>query len=108
MDALKGVLQESRKHYADLEKRIAKRLKPLPSGSVKARRISGAVYYYLQERVGGKIVHRYLGKEKPEVMMKDLIKGRNRNILIKSSCAYGSRTIAIHIKMPCFQKRQPN
>jgi len=76
MDALKGVLQESRKHYADLEKRIAKRLKPLPSGSVKARRISGAVYYYLQERVGGKIVHRYLGKEKPEVMMKQISERR--------------------------------
>ena len=76
MDALKGVLQESRKHYADLEKRIAKRLKPLPSGSVKARRISGAVYYYLQERIGGKIVHRYLGKEKPEVMMKQISERR--------------------------------
>lgn len=76
MDALKGVLLESRKHYLDLEKRIAKRLKSLPSGSVKARRISGAVYYYLQERVGGKIVHRYLGKEKPEVMIKQISERR--------------------------------
>jgi hypothetical protein len=76
MDALKGVLQESRKHYADLEKRITKRLKSLPSGSVKARRISGAVYYYLQERVGGKIVHRYLGKEKPEAMIKQISERR--------------------------------
>ncbi len=76
MDVLKGVLLESRKHYLDLEKRIAKRLKSLPSGSVKARRISGAVYYYLQERVGDKIVHRYLGKEKPEAMIKQISERR--------------------------------
>ena len=76
MDALKGVLIESKKHYLDLEKRIAKRLKFLPSGSVKARRIAGAVYYYLQERVGGKVVHQYLGKEKPEALMKQISERR--------------------------------
>ena len=76
MDALKGVLIESRKHYLDLEKRIAKRLKSLSSGSVKARKISGAIYYYLQERVGGKVVHRYLGKEKPEALMKQISERR--------------------------------
>ena len=76
MDALKGVLIESRKHYLDLEKRIAKRLKSLPSGSVKVRRISGAVYYYLQERVGDKVVHRYLGKEKPEALVKQISERR--------------------------------
>ena len=76
MDALKGVLIESRKHYSDLEKRIAKRLKSLPSGSVKVRWISGAIYYYLQERVGKRIVHRYLGKEKPEALMKQIAERR--------------------------------
>ena len=76
MDALKGVLIESKKHYSDLEKRIVKRLKSLPSGSVKVRRISGAVYYYLQERVDGKVVHRYLGKEKPEALMKQISERR--------------------------------
>ena len=76
MDALKGVLIESRKHYRDLEKRIAGRLKSLPSGSVKARKISGGVYYYLQERKGGKVVHRYLGKEKPQALIKQLSERR--------------------------------
>src|SRR3990167_9212083 len=76
MDVLKGVLQESRKHYLDLENRIGRKLKSLPSGSVKVRRIAGAVYYYLQERVGDKVVHRYLGKEKPEALMKQISERR--------------------------------
>jgi len=48
MDVLKSVLLESKKHYADLEKRIEKDLKSLPSGGVKQRRIAGSIYYYLQ------------------------------------------------------------
>lgn len=76
MDPLRGVLQESRKHYLDLEKRIGKRLKALPSGSVKARKISGAVYYYLQERKGDKVLHRYLGKEQPEALIKQISERR--------------------------------
>ena len=76
MDVLKGVLLESRKHYLDLEKRIARRLKSLPSGSVKVRRIGGAVYYYLQQRVDGKVVHQYLGKDKPEALIKQISERR--------------------------------
>ena len=76
MDALRGVLQESRKHYLDLEKRIGKKLKILPSGSVKVRRIAGLVYYYLQQRVGDKVVHRYLGKEKPDGFIKQISERR--------------------------------
>jgi len=76
MDVLKGVLSESKKHYHDLKNRIEGNLKSLPSGSVKARRISGSVYYYLQERVGDKIVHRYLGKENPEALIKQISERR--------------------------------
>jgi hypothetical protein len=83
MDPLKGVLRESRKHYLDLEKRIAKRLKSLPSGSVKARKISGSVYYYLQEREGDKVVHRYLGKEKPEALIKEISERRSLKAELK-------------------------
>lgn len=76
MDVLKGVLLESGKHYNDLKKRIAKGLKSLPSGSVKKRRISGFIYYYLQERVGDKVVHKYLGKEKPEALLRQISERR--------------------------------
>ena len=72
MDVLKGVLIEGKKHYSDLKDRIAKELKSLPSGSVKERRISGTVYFYLQKRIGDKIVHKYLGKEKPLVLLKQI------------------------------------
>jgi hypothetical protein len=76
MDVLQSVLSESRKHYSGLKKKIEKDLKVLPSGSVKKRRINGAVYYYLQERVGDKVVHRYLGKVRPEELMEQVEKRR--------------------------------
>jgi hypothetical protein len=76
MDVLKGVLLEGKKHYSDLKERIVKDLKSLPSGSIKERRISGEVYYYLQKRVGDKIVHKYLGKEKPLALLKQISQRR--------------------------------
>ena len=76
MDVLKGVLSESKKHYGDLEKRIEKELKSLPSGGVKKRRIAGAIYYYLQARDGNKVVHKYLGKEKPVALIKQIERRR--------------------------------
>jgi hypothetical protein len=76
MDVLKGVLLESKKHYGDLEKRIEKELKSLPSGGVKKRQIARSIYYYLQERVGDKVVHKYLGKEKPEALLKQIARRR--------------------------------
>lgn len=76
MDILKGVLLESKRHYADLEKRIKKELKSLPSGSVKKRRIAGSIYYYLQTRDGDKVTHKYLGKEKPAALIKQIERRR--------------------------------
>ena len=76
MDVLKGVLSESKKHYGDIEKRIEMDLRSLPSGGVKKRRISGSVYYYLQKRVGDKVVHKYLGKKKPEALLKQIARRR--------------------------------
>ncbi|MBF0570497.1 MAG: hypothetical protein HQL12_01365 [Candidatus Omnitrophica bacterium] len=83
MDVLKGVLVEGKKHYSDLKERIAKELMSLPSGSVKERRISGAVYYYLQKRVGDKIVHKYLGKEKPVDLLKQISQRRALKVELK-------------------------
>jgi len=41
-----------------------------PSGNVKRRRLKGRVYYYLQERRGHRVVHRYLGREKPAELIR--------------------------------------
>ena len=71
-----GGALESKKHYGDLKKRIERELKSLPSGGVKKRKIAGAVYYYLQKRVGEKVVHKYLGKESPEVLIKQISQRR--------------------------------
>jgi len=72
MIVLKGVLRESRQYYLDIKRRIERRLVRLPIGSVKERIISGRKYYYLQQRVGGKVVHKYLGSKQPESLMKDV------------------------------------
>lgn len=72
MSILKGILSDSKKHYLDVKKRIAKRLSQLPQGSVKERQISRQKYYYLQQRVNKKIVHKYLGKARPEKLISEL------------------------------------
>ena len=76
MNVLKGILSESKGYYLDAKNKIEKRLSKLPVGSIKERNISGRKYYYLQQRVGKKIVHKYLGYAKPEDILKQ-IKERN-------------------------------
>ena len=72
MSILKGILSDSKKHYLDVKKKIAKKLVQLPRGSVKERKISGQKYYYLQQRVNKKIVHKYLGKARPDKLINEL------------------------------------
>src|SRR3989338_6074891 len=66
MKVLQGILSESKEYYLQARGKIKKKLSNLPKGSVKERVIAGKRYYYLQQRVGKKIVHKYLGKKRPE------------------------------------------
>ncbi len=72
MIILQEILADSKKHYQEVRKKILKNLSSLPQGSVKKRKISKRIYYYLQQRVGSKIIHKYLGKEEPEELIKEL------------------------------------
>lgn len=72
MNILKGILLESKEYYLDAKQKIEKKLSSLPRGSVKERQIAGRKYYYLQSRAGKKILHKYLGKAKPESLIKQL------------------------------------
>ena len=72
MRVLKGVLKESEQYYRSVQKKIIKKLASLPRGSIKERIIRGKKYYYLQERIHNKIVHKYLGKKKPEDILKKI------------------------------------
>jgi len=69
---LKGVLKESRDYYRQIESEINGRLRRLPKGSIKRRRINRNFYYYLQSRKGPKVVHKYLGKQDPKELQKQL------------------------------------
>jgi len=72
MSVLKGILSESEGYYLNIKDKINRKLSDLPNGSVKERNIAGKKYYYLQKRVANKIVHKYLGKQKPEDLIKKI------------------------------------
>lgn len=72
MEVLKGILSESKEYYINIKGKIEEKLAGLPKGSIKVREISGKKYYYLQQRVNKKVKHQYLGKEKPEVIIKQI------------------------------------
>jgi hypothetical protein len=65
MSILKGILAESEAYYIGAEKRLRKRIAELPKGSVKKRSIKGKTYWYLQKRNGEKVLHKYVGKNRP-------------------------------------------
>lgn len=72
MKVLKGILKESLVYYQRLERELVRRLAKLPKGSVKRRQIKGRAYYYLQRREGSKVRHQYLGRKKPEELIKSI------------------------------------
>ena len=72
MSVLKDILKESKEHYIEAKQKIEKKLLSLPQGSVKERIISGRKYYYLQCRKGRKVMQKYLGKVKPDKLIKQL------------------------------------
>lgn len=76
MRVLQGILSESKEYYLDIKKKIEKKLFSLPIGSIKEREISGKKYYYLQFRKNKKVTQEYLGKIKPEAIIRQ-IKERN-------------------------------
>lgn len=69
MRVLQGILSESKEYYLRVRDKIKKKLSNLPKGSIKGRVISGKKYYYLQKRVGRKVIHKYLGKKRPEEVL---------------------------------------
>jgi len=72
MKVLQGILSESKEYYLEAREKIKKKLANLPKGGVKERMIAGKKYYYLQQRVGKKVVHKYLGKRRPEEVVSQI------------------------------------
>ncbi len=59
-------------HYFNAREKIYDRLAQLPKGTIKERVISGWKYYYLQHREGKKVVHKYIGREIPKDLKRQL------------------------------------
>ena len=72
MAILKGILKDSLDYYLDLQRRLNARLKELPKGSIFKRKIGRQHYYYLVFRDRKKVISKYLGKEKPAQIEKDI------------------------------------
>lgn len=86
MKVLQGILSESEKYYLDSKRKIQEKLSKLPKGNIKEREISNKKYYYLQQRIGKKIVHKYLGKDKPEELIKQLKEREALKAELKKVC----------------------
>jgi hypothetical protein len=84
MQVLKGILKESNEHYLDLKQKVEQRLAALPKGSVKVRKISGQSYWYLQRREKERVVHEYLGKERPEKLIAEVEERRQLKAELKA------------------------
>ena len=72
MRVLTSILKESLSYYQRFERTLQRRLARLPKGSVKRRRLKGRVYYYLQRRHGDKVIHTYLGRQKPVELLQGI------------------------------------
>jgi len=84
MPVLEGILQESKQHYQDLKQKVEHRLAKLPKGSVKVRKISGQSYWYLQRRKKERVVHEYLGKERPQKLISQVEERRKLQAELKA------------------------
>ena len=81
MSILSDMLADSRKHYLGVQARIHQRLKRIPRGSVQKRRLPrGGDYYYLAVRQGPRVVNKYIGKEQPAQLIKQI---EERRLLLK-------------------------
>lgn len=65
-DTLKKTLEENARYYRLQERETLAALSGLPKGSIKEKRTASGTYYYLQHRLRGKMVQRYLGRRFPE------------------------------------------
>ena len=83
MKILKGILKESEQYYLNIKKNVQKRISSLPEGSIKERKIGGKKYYYLQKREEGKVVQKYLGKDRPADILKQIEERRRLRVELK-------------------------
>jgi hypothetical protein len=65
---LSGILSESREYYEDMKQKLEDRISRLPKGAVRSKIVKSKYYYYIQERIGGKVVHNYISADDaPEI-----------------------------------------
>jgi hypothetical protein len=106
MKVLVDILKDSQAHYLNVQSKIQKRLESISHGSVFKRRIRGSDYYYLNFRQGRKVISKYIGKQEPSQILKEIKERRlllNRLKEVRQSLALISR---VHLEKPLATKHR--
>ena len=85
MKVIKGILRENINHYRKAKSQLEREIDKLPKGSIKRRKIGGGIYYYLQYRNNEKVIHKYLGKSKPNEIISKIKKRKVLQNKLKKS-----------------------
>ncbi len=70
MGVIKGVLKEELKNSLQMKSHYERELAKLPQGSLVKKKIKDHEYYYLLQRVNGKVTFTYKGKVSKEEIIK--------------------------------------
>jgi len=70
MGVIKGVLKEELENSLQMKKDYERKLAELPQGSIVKKTVKGHEYYYLVQRVKGKVKFTYKGKLPEEEVRK--------------------------------------
>ncbi len=81
MSMLASVFAKEELRNMNMIRQYTKELEQLPKGSIRAKKVKGNVYYYLNFRDGEKVVSKYIGKDEQKI--NDLRKQIERRIQIE-------------------------
>jgi len=74
---LSGILSESKEYYEDMRRKLEDRVSLLPKGAVRSKIVRGKPYYYIQERVGDKVLHHYISENDVPEMQRQVKERRD-------------------------------
>ena len=94
MSMLASVMAKEEERNLNMIYEYTKELDTLPKGSVRAKKINGKIYYYLNYRSVDKVISKYIGKDEKQVaFMKEKIERRCQIEIILKKLKAGRKEI---------------
>lgn len=91
MSVLDSVLQEEYERSCRLSTLIEFELRTLPKGSLRARKIRGNTYYYLNHREGKRVVSDYVARGRVDVLREQIERRRSLQAALKEQLSVQKR-----------------